>query len=209
MTPEQVLGAGLDELVLDLPARGQHQLLEYLRLMDQWNRVYNLSAVRSEVDAVSIHLLDSLAITSVLPETSTLDVGSGAGLPGVPLAIARPQVRVTMVESNGKKAAFIRHAVSRLGLDNAEVIEDRVEQWQTDRRFPAIVSRAFAELAAFVRLAGRLLAPEGRLYAMKGRFGHAEAAALPPPWTVLEVRQIHVPRLDAERHVVVIGAGTA
>jgi 16S rRNA (guanine527-N7)-methyltransferase len=208
MTPEQVLGAGLDELALDLPASGQGRLLEYLRLMDQWNRVYNLSAVRSGVDAVSVHLLDSLAITKMLPEASTLDVGSGAGLPGLPLAIARPQMRVTMVESNGKKAAFIRHAISRLGLRNAEVIEDRVEQWQTERRFPAIVSRAFAELAAFVRIAGRLLAPGGRLYAMKGRFARAEASALPAPWTLLEARRIHVPGLDAERHVVVIGAGT-
>lgn len=204
MNSEEALAQGVRQLGLDIPPERQQKLLELLRLMAQWNRIYNLSAVRSELLAVSVHLLDSLAILSSLPEVPVLDVGSGAGFPGVPLAVARPQVEVTMIEANGKKTAFVRHAIARLGLPNAKVVQERVERWNTQQRFPAIVSRAFAELRTFVELAGHLLAPGGRMYAMKGRFDREEAASLPVAWTVREVARLDVPGLNAERHLVVI-----
>lgn len=208
MNPERNLAAGITALGLDVPPERQQQLLEYLRLIAQWNRVYNLSAVRYEPDAVSVHLLDSLVLTTVLPEVTTLDVGSGAGLPGVPLALARPDVPVVMIEANGKKAAFIRHALTKLALRNAEVVEERVERWHPARRFPAIVSRAFAELSTFVRASAHLLSTGGRFYAMKGRRDRDEShAPLPAPWRVLEVLPLRVPGLAAERHVVVVGEG--
>jgi 16S rRNA (guanine527-N7)-methyltransferase len=205
MTPQELLSAGLRELNLEIASGGQEKLLEFLRLMAQWNRVYNLTAVRSDLQAVSIHLLDSLAVLHKLPDTPLLDVGAGAGLPGIPLAVARPRIPTTMVESNGKKVAFLQHAVARLGLANAHVVHARIEHWEAEPRFAAVISRAFSELARFVQLAGRLIAPGGRLYAMKGRFDAAEAAALPPPWSVLEVAPLRVPGLDAQRHLVIVG----
>jgi 16S rRNA (guanine527-N7)-methyltransferase len=205
MSAAEALASGLTQLGLALPCDGQRKLVDYLRLLDQWNRVYNLSAIRSEAVAVSVHLLDSLVLLKVMPEVATVDVGSGAGLPGVPLAIARPRSPVSMIESNGKKAAFVRHAVARLALDNADVVEERVEHWRPQRRFPAIVSRAFAELAEFVRVSAHLLAPGGRFYAMKGRADRAELDALPSPWQVIEVRPFAVPGVEGQRHVVVVG----
>jgi 16S rRNA (guanine527-N7)-methyltransferase len=209
MSAAEALASGLAALGLTVPAAGQRKLLDYLRLMDQWNRVYNLSGIRSEATAVSVHLLDSLALISVMPEVATVDVGSGAGLPGVPLAIARSRVPMTMIESNGKKAAFIRHVVSRLALANAEVVEERVERWQPERRFPAIVSRAFADLADVVRVSAHLIAAGGRFYAMKGRLDRSEVDALPSAWRVVEVRPLVVPGVEGQRHVVVVGEAGA
>jgi 16S rRNA (guanine527-N7)-methyltransferase len=205
MKPGQALAAGLEALDLDLGAAAEAKLLDYLHLLQQWNRVYNLTAIPSEVDAVSVHLLDSLSILKLLPEVEVLDVGSGAGLPGIPLAVARPRLSVTMVEANGKKAAFIQHALARLRLANARRVQTRVEDWRSGERFRAIVSRAFAELATFVRLSSHLLASGGRLYAMKGRHDLAEASSLPAPWRLLEVVRLEVPGLDAERHLLVVG----
>ena len=208
------LSAGLAALGLALPAAAERQLLDYLALLKKWNAAYNLTAIRDEREMLTQHLLDSL---SVLPALATLemsalagrrwaDVGSGAGLPGIPLAIARPDWQLTSIESVDKKAAFQRQAKITLGLANLQVVSGRVEA-QPAGVFDAVISRAFAELADFARLAGHLLAPGGALYAMKGRADAAEMARmarLTPPWRIAECLPLRVPGLDAERHLLVL-----
>lgn len=182
----------------------------YLDLLEKWNRVYNLTAIRDRGRMLTHHLLDSLVVLPHLRGPRVLDVGSGAGLPGIPLAIANPALRVTLLESNHKKSAFLTQAVAELQLANAAVVTERVEAWQTDQRFDTIVSRAFAELGEFVTLSNRLLAPDGILAAMKGVHPFEEIERLPQGFRVREVIPLRVPGLDAERHLVVVsraGAG--
>ncbi len=200
---------GLTELGLDLPARVQQKLLAFVALLKKWNRTYNLTAIRDEGEMVTQHLLDSLSLLPVLPETSLIggrrwaDIGSGAGLPGIPLAIARPDLDMTLVEAVEKKSAFQRQAKIELGLENVAVFGGRVESLPGEQ-FEAVVSRAFAELADFVRLAGHLLVPGGRLYAMKGALPSDELGRLPGGWGVAECIRLRVPALDAQRHLIVI-----
>lgn len=202
---------GLVALGLVLPAKAERQLLDYLALLKKWNAAYNLTAIRDERGMLTQHLLDSL---SVLPALSTLeksvlagrrwvDVGSGAGLPGIPLAIACPQWSMTLIEAVDKKTAFQRQARIALGLANLQIVGGRVEA-QPAGLFDAVISRAFAELADFARLAGHLLAPDGALYAMKGRADAAEMARLPPPWRIAECLPLRVPGLEAARHLLVL-----
>jgi 16S rRNA (guanine527-N7)-methyltransferase len=196
MTPRAALERGLGELRMDLPEGARAKLLEYLELLAKWNRTYNLTAIREPLEMVSHHVLDSLAVIPHLPlqaGASLADVGSGGGLPGIPLAIARPQWRVTLNDSVEKKAAFLRQAKIELGLGNVEVHEGRVEKWQPEPRFQLVISRAFAELRDFVELCGHLVLPGGILAAMAGAR---------PRDTVGEVIALHVPLLDAERHLV-------
>jgi 16S rRNA (guanine527-N7)-methyltransferase len=181
----------------------------YLDLLEKWNRVYNLTAIRDRSRMVTHHLLDSLAVLPHLRGPHVLDVGSGAGLPGIPIAIAGPSLRVTLLESNHKKSAFLTQAVAELQLANAAVVTERVEAWQTDQRFDTIVSRAFAELGEFVTLSGRLLAPGGILAAMKGVHPFEEIERLPQGFAVQQVIPLHVPGLDAERHLVLVRRVTA
>lgn len=207
-TLEAQLGAGLSRLGLD--GALATPLLRYLAELAKWNVAYNLTAVREPVDMVSRHLLDSLALLPVLdglraqasPPLRILDVGSGAGLPGIPLALARPQWRIVLLDSNGKKARFLRHALRALKIDNAEVIEARVEQWQAPG-FDAILSRAFASLADFISASRHLLAPGGQWLAMKGKLIETELAAIPPGVEIREIRRLNVPGLDEERHLLV------
>lgn len=195
------LDEGLVELGFDPVLAGP--LLEYLSLLDRWGRAMNLTAVRDPVEMVRLHLLDSLA---VLPwvRGPVADVGSGAGLPGIPLAIALPGVRFTLIEAIGKKAAFQRQSVAELGLGNVEVVQARAENYRPQSGFATVTSRAFAALPDFVRVAGHLCAPEGRLLAMKGRRPDEEIAALPPGWTAVTMHETHVPGLEAERTLVEI-----
>lgn len=179
-------------------------MLAYLDLLAKWNRVYNLTAVRDREHMVTQHLLDSLAVVPHLPGATLLDVGSGAGLPGIPIAIAAPDRSVTLLESNQKKTAFLQQAVAELGLANARVCRERIETWHTASRFDVIVSRAFADLATFVAAAGRLLAPGGLLAAMKGSYPQAELARLPDGFRTRLVRQLAVPGLAAARHLVLV-----
>jgi 16S rRNA (guanine527-N7)-methyltransferase len=181
----------------------------YLDLLEKWNRVYNLTAIRDRSRMVTHHLLDSLAALPHLRGPHILDVGSGAGLPGIPIAVAGPSLRVTLLESNHKKSAFLTQAVAELQLANAAVVTERVEAWQTDQRFDTIVSRAFAELGEFVTLSGRLLAPGGILAAMKGVHPFEEIERLPQGFAVQQVIPLHVPGLDAERHLVLVRKVTA
>ena len=205
--------SGAHELGRDATALGvaladaQVATLErYLDLLEKWNRVYNLTAIRERSRMVTHHLLDSLAVLPHLRGPRVLDVGSGAGLPGIPIAVANPALQVTLLESNHKKSAFLTQAVAELQLANVQVVTERVESWQPEARFDTIVSRAFAELGEFVSLAGRLLAARGVLAAMKGVHPFEEIERLPQGFWVQQVVRLRVPGLDAERHLVLMGA---
>ena len=198
------LRAGLADLAL--PGELAPPLLAYLDLLARWNRAYNLTAVRDPREMVSRHLLDSLAMNAHLDGIATLaDLGTGPGLPGIPLAIARPGLRVTLVEANGKKARFLREAVRTLGLGNAEVAESRIEALDRPGAFDAITARALATLPQILEFGGHLLAPGGKLLAMKGARPDEEIAALPRGWRLETLHRLAVPGLDGERHLVVVG----
>ena len=197
------LEAGLAALGL-APALAE-PLLAYLALLDRWNRTYNLTAIRHPREMVSRHLLDSLAMHPYVQAGTLADPGTGAGLPGIPLAIAQPALQVTLVESNGKKARFMREALRTLGLDNARVAEARIEALDRPGAFDAITARALATLPLILELGGDLLAPGGTLLAMKGAVPIDEIAALPAGWQVERIEPLQVPGLAAERHLVVVG----
>ena len=200
------LANGLSEMGLVLDAMTQTRLLQYLDLLEKWNRVYNLTAIRDREQMVSNHLLDSLVLAPYITGQQILDVGSGAGLPGIPLALARPQLEVTLLDSNHKKTAFLRQAAAELALANISVAAERVETWQPARKFDCIVSRAFAELSEFVNLAKHLLVPGGYFAAMKGLHPYEEIEKLPAGWRAREVIDLKVPGLNAVRHLVLIEA---
>ena len=204
MTPQAALERGLDELSLALPAGAAEKLMAYLELLAKWNQTYNLTAIRDPLQAVSHHLLDSLAVMRSLPERSgTLaDIGSGGGLPGIPIAIAEPARRVTLNDANEKKGAFLRQAVIELGLRNAAVHIGRVEEWHPAERFSVVVSRGFASVSDFLAACRHLVASAGVLAAMKGVFPKDELTRVPADCDCGEVRRIQVPLLDAERHLV-------
>ena len=208
MTAGHGLDAPLREglAALALPGELAPPLLAYLDLLARWNRTYNLTAVRDPREMVPRHLLDSLAMEPFLVGIATLaDLGTGPGLPGIPLAIARPRLRVTLVEANGKKARFLREAVRTLGLDNAEVAESRIEALDRPGAFDAITARALATLPQILGFGGHLLARGGRLLAMKGARPDEEIAALPRGWRLEMLRRLTVPGLDGERHLAVVG----
>lgn len=201
------LDTGLASLGLD-PAIAT-PLLEYLQLLLRWNRAYNLTAVREPLDMVDKHLLDSLAmhphVDAIARAGGTLaDLGTGAGLPGIPLAIAKPGLRVTLVESNGKKVRFMREVVRKLALNDVEVVESRIEAFDRPGAYDAITARALASLPLILQLGGHLLKPGGQLLAMKGIYPDDEIAGLPPGWTLAQSHPLRVPGLDAERHLLVI-----
>jgi 16S rRNA (guanine527-N7)-methyltransferase len=201
---DAALEAGLAALELD-PAALAPRLRDYLALLARWNRVYNLTAIRDPREMVGKHLLDSLAMHRFVRGVGTLaDLGTGAGFPGIPLALADPDLRVTLVESNGKKARFLREAVRTLGLRNARVAETRIEALDEDAQYDAITARALATLPLIVQLGGHLLRPGGQLLAMKGAVPADEIAALPAGWRVASVQPLTVPGLQAERHLVVV-----
>ena len=199
------LASGLAELGLDLPDTTQQQLLAFRDLLLKWNKTYNLTALRDPEQAISHHLLDSLAILPYVGKGPLLDVGSGGGLPGIPLAIARPELSVSMVDTVQKKATFLQQAAIELGLKNITVHHARVEQ--LPGQYAQISSRAFAELKLFTDLTRHLLAPGGRWLAMKGVRPDDEIAALPADIVVDEIIPLHVPGLDAERHLIILKAG--
>ena len=204
MNPVQQLARGLEQLGLDLPSDQQEKLLAYSALLYKWNRTFSLTALREQDKSVSHHLLDSLAILPFVTAASLLDVGSGGGMPGIPLAIARPELSVTLLDSNSKKTAFLQQAAIELALPNVSVHCGRVEQYHPANGFMAITSRAFAELADFVALSAGLLAPGGRWLAMKGVHPADEIARLPAGVAVETIHRLSVPGIDGERHLVVI-----
>ncbi|MDE2440015.1 MAG: 16S rRNA (guanine(527)-N(7))-methyltransferase RsmG [Betaproteobacteria bacterium] len=200
------LAAGLADLGIDLPEAAQRKLLAFRDLLLKWNKTYNLTALRDPAQAISHHLLDSLAILPYVVNGPLLDVGSGGGLPAIPLAIARPELSVSMVDTVQKKTTFLQQAVIELGLKNATVHHARVEE--LPGQYAQISSRAFAEIGLFVSLTRHLLAPGGRWLAMKGVRPDDELKSLPTDIAVEEIIPLTVPGLNAERHLIILKAGS-
>ena len=194
------LAGGLKSLGIDQGCLSP--LLAYLAELEKWNAAYNLTAIRDPQDMVTRHLLDSLVMVPHV-RGPLLDVGSGAGLPGIPLAIARPELAVTVLDSNGKKARFLRHAVRALKLGNVAVVEGRVEDHQPAAPYAAITSRAFASLDDFFSLTGHLLAADGQWLAMKGKLDDSETQHLPEGVGIVDIKTLKVPGLAEARHLVV------
>jgi len=205
---EHTLPAGVADALerglaaMDLDATLAPPLLTYLALLDRWNRTYNLTAIRDPREMVTRHLLDSLAMRPFIEQGTLADLGTGPGLPGIPLAITRPGLRVTLVESNGKKARFMREAVRQLGLGNARVAESRAEAVDEPGAYDHLTARAMDTLAGIVAVGGHLLKPGGTLLAMKGVYPREEIAALPAGWAATQVHPLQVPGLEGERHLV-------
>jgi len=198
------LEKGLEELGVPLGREATTKLIEYLALLEKWNRVYNLTSIRDAEKMISGHLLDCLAVVPHISGGRVLDVGSGAGLPGIPLAVAKPDLHVSLLDSSHKKTAFLRQAVAELRLKSAHVVCERVESWHPTEKFDWIISRALAGLAEFAALTGHLLAPGGVLAAMKGVYPFEEIEQLPPNLRASQVLRLSVPGLEAERHLVLI-----
>ena len=198
---------GLAAMGVTLDAASLERAIAHLHLIAKWNRVHNLTAVREPEQMVVVHLLDSLSLLPHLGAARTLlDVGSGAGFPGIPVAIARPELQVTLLDSSHKKCTFLEQARTELGLANVRVVCDRVEQYRPADRFDVVVSRAFADLADFIAQAQHLVAPGGRLLAMKGVYPFEEIARVPATHRVADVVELTVPSLDAKRHLVRVEA---
>jgi 16S rRNA (guanine527-N7)-methyltransferase len=206
MSLTRQLDQGLAALDLSLAPAQRDKLIAYVVLLAKWNAVHNLTAVREESKMVSHHVLDSLAVLPYLGEGNLLDVGSGGGLPGIPLAIARPEMAVTLLDSNQKKSAFLQQAAIELQLPNVTVINQRVEDYAAPALFATIISRAFADLDEFVTAAKHLLAPGGILAAMKGLHPHEEIAQLSSGFHVKFTHRLNVPGVGAERHLLLISA---
>lgn len=203
-----LLSSGLSALGLETSPVRELKLLDYLALMHRWNRVYNLTAVKDRETMIDRHLIDSLAVAPYLRGDRFLDVGSGAGLPGIPLAIWFPERRFTLLDSNGRKTRFLVQVKIELGLTNVEVIQARVQDVQLTDGYDGILSRAFSSLADLVNAAGHLLVPEGTIYAFKGVRPEAELCTLPKTYRVRALRSLAIPGTDADRHLVELMAHT-
>ena len=202
---QQQIEQGLAALRL-APAPGlAGTLAAYLALLEKWNGAYNLTAVRVPDEMVSRHVMDSLVVLPFVEGERVLDVGTGAGLPGLVLAMARPEQPFVLLDASSKKTRFLEHAASRLGLQNVTVVHARVEDYADPEGFGVVVSRAFASLADFIRAAAAQLRPGGRLLAMKGTLPENELLALPAGWRLAGVHRLDVPGLRAERHLLELG----
>lgn len=204
-----LLERGMEQLGQDLSRADEEKLVSYLELLDKWNRIYNLTAVRDPKAMVSQHLLDSLVVLPYLglreQHVQTMaDVGSGGGLPGIPLAIARPQLKVALIESSHKKASFLQQAKIELDLSNVSVHCLRVEYFRPVKLFDVAITRAFSSLAEFVMHSAHLLVHGGRLFAMKGVYPQQEIAQLPADWRVNMNVSLVVPELDAQRNLIIL-----
>ena len=202
--PANTLQQGLQALQLDFSPGIQTQILNYLELLAQWNRVYNLTAVREVMDMVPKHVLDSLAILPYIYGTRILDVGTGAGLPGLLLAITRPDWQCVLLDRSAKKIRFVRQAVIELNLENVETVCTRIETFQSPNKFTSIISRAYKKLNAFYTQTARLCATEGGLFAMKGTYPTAELAELAHLPIHLQSLLLQVPQLSAQRHLIIM-----
>jgi 16S rRNA (guanine527-N7)-methyltransferase len=206
----QVLAEGITEMGLSVSAAQQEKLMDYLALMFKWNSVYNLTSLRDPMQMVTHHLLDSLAaVPAFAAARNVLDVGSGGGLPGIVLAIVRPDMKVSMIDTVHKKTAFLTQVKAELGLANVTIYTARVEQLQVSDKFDVITSRAFADLSDFVNWSCHLLAEQGRYIALKGVAPQEEQQRLPAAWRVSGVEPLQVPKLGAERHLVFIERTTS
>jgi len=201
MNHHDLLADGLRALGIDLSSAQQARLLDYVNLLHKWNSAYNLTAVRDPADMVVRHLLDSLSVLPHVQATEIIDVGTGAGIPGIPLALALPDLQVTLLDSNGKKTRFAKQAALELGLDHVKVVQARAEQYRNVS--PQVISRAFASLPDMLEVAGHLLAPGGRMLAMKAVLTDIEMAGVQAPWQVQRI-SLTVPGLDERRQLIVL-----
>jgi 16S rRNA (guanine527-N7)-methyltransferase len=197
------LESGCAELNLELSEIQIQQLLDYLALLVKWNKVYNLTALRDPAQMLSKHLLDSLALLAYLDAESLLDVGTGAGLPGIPMAICRPQMAVTLLDSNAKKTRFLQQVKAELKLQNVTVVHGRVEQVELPK-FAIITARAFASVGDIIDLAGRHCDDAGKLILMKGVYPEQELQQVAPGFSLQAVNAINVPFCDGQRHLVTL-----
>jgi len=204
MNDKDLLIKGLAQLGLDLSDVAQQQLLDYLALLLKWNKVHNLISRKESDNLVVRHLLDSLVALPYIKGSRVVDVGSGAGLPGIPLAIACPQCHFTLLDCNSKKARFRNQAVIELGLKNVTVVDARAEEYLPDQGFDSVISRAFATIADMLAVAGHLAAPGGRFLALKGVYPEQELAELPGGYRLDVVHPLDVPFLGAERHLAIV-----
>lgn len=198
------LQRGIEQLHLALPQTAIAQLLQYLALLAKWNRAYNLTAVREPAAMVSRHLLDSLAVMPYVSGECCADIGTGAGLPGIPLAIALPHKQFALIDSNGKKVRFVAQAIAELGLENARAIQCRVESWRPEPRCDVVLSRAFATLADMAQACAHLLTAHGVMLAMKGVYPQQELSALPERFKVDACHTLQIPGEPGQRHLVEI-----
>lgn len=195
-TCRELLAAGLMALNLPVETRLMTSLLDFTALIEKWNKTYNLTAIRRKQDMVALHLLDSLAMLPFIEGKRVIDIGTGAGLPGIPLAICRPDIEFTLLDCNAKKTRFVQQAILELKLENVVVCHQRVEDYHPEQGFNSVITRAFANLADIVALTAHLLAKDGVLLAMKGQNPAAELAQVSAKTRVIPIR---VPGVAAER----------
>lgn len=195
------ISQGCSALTPELDDAAVEKFVVFIRLLEKWNRVTNLTAVRDPLQMVTRHILDSLAVVPFLTRGSLLDVGSGAGLPGVPIAIARPGLDVTLLDANAKKSRFVRQAAAELGLDNIQVVQARMQEYQPGRSFDMVISRAVASLDELYQQTVHLLRPGGRMLFMKGAVPEQEIGALQDGRAGLHIERLNIPGLAAERHL--------
>jgi 16S rRNA (guanine527-N7)-methyltransferase len=198
----ELLAAGAHEIGIALDASGAETLLKLVDELEAGNAQFNLTAIRDRLGMLRKHVLDSLSLQPYLRGNRVADIGTGAGFPGLPLAIVNPLRRFTLVEATGKKARFVEQTALRLGVDNVQVEHARAENYRPFELFDTVAARALSSLADFAAYAGHLCAPGGRLLAMKGKRPDEEISALPKSFRVLAVHRLKVPGLDEERHLV-------
>jgi 16S rRNA (guanine527-N7)-methyltransferase len=198
------LQSGAAQLGVPLDDDAARKLLRLLDELDDWNSRMNLTAIRQREQQITKHLLDSLAVHDYIQGSRVVDIGTGAGFPGLPLAVAMPDVRFTLLDSTAKKLKFIEHVAALLQIGNVETVHTRAEHFRPKERFDSVVSRAVGPVASFVKWSGHLCIGGGRLLAMKGRDPTEELAGLPSGWKVAAVHRLNVPNLDEERHLVEI-----
>ena len=205
---EDLLRQGLQQMELLVEEHSVNLLITYINLLLQQNRTLNLTAIIDPLEAVTKHLLDSLSVAQDVPLGKVVDVGSGGGCPGIPLAMVRPENQFILVESKNKKADFLNTTIQALKLKNTKVICQRAENVELTKKADAIVCRALGSIPYFISVAGHMLKKQGRLLAMKGKIPHSELSKIPLGWEALRTKKIHVPHLQAERHLITVCKST-